>query len=99
MGGDVAIWARNEEKNEAARQDLLGAGAHRVETYQVDVSTEEAIVAGMDQVIADFGRIDCAFANAGGPPALAKAQSIRPKSAITWSMPATIASSVETSTW
>jgi NAD(P)-dependent dehydrogenase (short-subunit alcohol dehydrogenase family) len=68
MGGDLAIWARNADKNEAARQDLLAAGAGRVETYQVDVSTEQAILAGYDRLMADFGRIDCVFANSGGPP-------------------------------
>jgi NAD(P)-dependent dehydrogenase (short-subunit alcohol dehydrogenase family) len=68
MGGDLAIWARNEDKNAAAKQELLEAGAGKVETYQVDVSTEQAIVEGMDRVVSDFGRIDCAFANAGGPP-------------------------------
>ena len=31
MGGDIAIWARNEEKSAAARTELLAAGAHRVE--------------------------------------------------------------------
>ncbi|HEX7854939.1 MAG TPA: SDR family oxidoreductase [Sphingobium sp.] len=68
MGGDVAIWARNEEKNAAAKQALLEAGARRVETYVVDVSTEEAIVAGYEQLMADFGRVDCVFANSGGAP-------------------------------
>lgn len=68
MGGDLAIWARNEEKNAAAKEDLLAAGAGRVETYQVDVSTEQAIVDGMNRLMADFGRIDCVFANAGAAP-------------------------------
>ena len=68
MGGDIAIWARDSEKNAAARQDLLAAGAPRVETYQVDVGTEQAIVDGMDRLMADFGRIDCVFANSGSAP-------------------------------
>lgn len=68
MGGDVAIWARNAEKNAAARQALLDCGAGRVETYQVDVGSEEAILAGYDQLMRDFGRIDCVFANSGGAP-------------------------------
>jgi NAD(P)-dependent dehydrogenase (short-subunit alcohol dehydrogenase family) len=68
MGGSLAIWARNEEKNAAAKAELLAAGAARVETYQVDVATEEAILAGYDQFIADFGRIDCVFANSGASP-------------------------------
>lgn len=68
MGGDVAVWARNPEKNAAAKAQLLEAGAGRVETYVVDVSSEDAILAGYDQLIADFGRIDCVFANSGASP-------------------------------
>ena len=68
MGGDLAIWARNAEKNAAAKAELLEAGARRVETYEVDVSTEAAIVSGYERLMADFGRIDCVFANSGGPP-------------------------------
>ena len=68
MGSDIAIWARNEEKNAAAKAELLEAGAGRVETYVVDVSSEEQIISGYDQLMKDFGRIDCVFANSGGPP-------------------------------
>jgi NAD(P)-dependent dehydrogenase (short-subunit alcohol dehydrogenase family) len=68
QGGDVAIWARNEDKNAAARQALLAAGAGRVETYVVDVSSEEAILAGYARLMQDFGRIDCVFANSGASP-------------------------------
>lgn len=68
MGGSLAIWARDAEKNAAAKAELLAAGAARVETYQVDVSSEEAVVDGYRQLLADFGRIDCVFANAGPPP-------------------------------
>lgn len=68
MGGDIAIWARNAEKNARAKDQLLEAGAGRVETYIVDVSSEEAIAAGYDQLMKDFGRIDCVFANSGASP-------------------------------
>lgn len=68
MGGDIAIWARNQEKNAAAKAQLLEAGAGRVETYVVDVSSEDAILAGYDQLMKDFGRIDCVFANSGASP-------------------------------
>jgi NAD(P)-dependent dehydrogenase (short-subunit alcohol dehydrogenase family) len=68
MGGDIAIWARNAEKNAAAKVELLAAGAGRVETYVVDVSTEDAIVAGYEQLNHDFGRLDCVFANSGASP-------------------------------
>lgn len=68
MGGDIAIWARDAVKNAAARAELLEAGARRVETYQVDVSSEDAIISGYENLLADFGRIDCVFANSGGAP-------------------------------
>ncbi|MBK6509246.1 MAG: SDR family oxidoreductase [Haliea sp.] len=68
QGGSVAIWARNADKNAAARAQLEAAGAARVATYQVDVSSEEQIIRGYDQLLADFGRIDCVFANSGGAP-------------------------------
>lgn len=65
MGGDIAIWARNADKNAQAKEDLLAAGAARVETYQVDVASEEAIIEGYAKLLADFGRLDCVFANSG----------------------------------
>ena len=68
QGGSLAIWARNAEKNAAAKADLLAAGATRVETYVVDVSSEDAILAGYDKFMTDFGRIDCVFANSGAAP-------------------------------
>jgi NAD(P)-dependent dehydrogenase (short-subunit alcohol dehydrogenase family) len=68
MGGDIAIWARNAEKNAAAKEELLAAGAGRVETYVVDVSSERNIIDGYAALLADFGRIDCVFANSGAAP-------------------------------
>jgi NAD(P)-dependent dehydrogenase (short-subunit alcohol dehydrogenase family) len=65
MGGDIAIWARNAEKNARAKDQLLAAGARRVETYQVDVSSEDAVIEGYEALMADFGRVDCIFANSG----------------------------------
>ena len=65
MGGDIAIWARNAEKNAAAKKDLLDAGAGRVETYSIDVTGEQNVIDGYAALIADFGRVDCVFANSG----------------------------------
>src|SRR3974377_756527 len=67
MGGDIAIWARNTERNAKAKERLLAAGARHVETYQIDVGSEEKVAAGYKQLMTDFGRIDCVFANAGRP--------------------------------
>jgi NAD(P)-dependent dehydrogenase (short-subunit alcohol dehydrogenase family) len=65
QGGDIAVWARNREKNAAARKELLEAGARRVETYEVDVASEAEIIAGYERLMKDLGRIDCVFANSG----------------------------------
>ncbi len=65
QGGNIAIWARNAEKNAAAKAELEACGAGKVLTYQVDVTSEEAIMNGYEQLIGDFGRIDCIFANSG----------------------------------
>lgn len=68
QGGSLAIWARNAEKNAAAKADLEAAGAARVLTYQVDVSSEEQIIGAYDVLMTDFGRLDCVFANSGAAP-------------------------------
>lgn len=68
MGSDIAIWARNAEKSAAAKEQLLKAGAPRVEVYAVDVASEEQVVEGYKQLKADFGRLDCVFANSGRGP-------------------------------
>jgi NAD(P)-dependent dehydrogenase (short-subunit alcohol dehydrogenase family) len=67
QGGDVAIWARNADKNAAAKKELEAFGV-RVITQQIDVASEEQIVAGYAEVMKAFGRLDCVFANAGLPP-------------------------------
>lgn len=68
QGGSIAIWARNAEKNAAAKAELEACGATKVEAYQVDVSSEEQIIEGYKTLMADFGRIDCVFANSGAAP-------------------------------
>src|SRR3546814_2353011 len=67
QGGDVVIWARNADKNAAARQELETYGV-RVAAQQVDVSSEAQIVAAFDEVMKQFGRIDTVIHNAGPPP-------------------------------
>jgi NAD(P)-dependent dehydrogenase (short-subunit alcohol dehydrogenase family) len=71
QGGSVVIWARNAEKNAAAEKELQSLGA-RVASRQVDVSSEEQIVAGYDAIMKEFGRVDCVIANAGLPPSNTK---------------------------
>jgi NAD(P)-dependent dehydrogenase (short-subunit alcohol dehydrogenase family) len=67
QGGSLAIWARNEDRNAAAKKELEAYGV-RVETRRVDVSSEEQIVAAYAALMQDFGRVDCVIANAGLPP-------------------------------
>jgi NAD(P)-dependent dehydrogenase (short-subunit alcohol dehydrogenase family) len=68
QGGSLVIWARSAEKNAAAKKALESFGV-RVEARQVDVSSEEQVIAGYEAVMKDFGRVDCVIANAGLPPA------------------------------
>jgi len=67
QGGSVVIWARSAEKNAAARKELESYGV-RAEARQVDVSSEEQVIAGYEALMKDFGRVDCVIANAGLPP-------------------------------
>jgi NAD(P)-dependent dehydrogenase (short-subunit alcohol dehydrogenase family) len=64
QGADVMLWARNAEKNRAAEEQLKPYGG-RVLSRSVDVSSKEAVVSGMQEAIAEFGRLDCVIANAG----------------------------------
>jgi NAD(P)-dependent dehydrogenase (short-subunit alcohol dehydrogenase family) len=63
-GAAVEIWGTNAEKNARALEQLKAHGA-KVNARIVDVSKEENIVAGMQATLAEFGRIDACFANAG----------------------------------
>ena len=63
-GSNVAIWGRNKVKNQEAT-DLLIKYGKKVLSYEVDVSKENEVIDGVKKVLSDFGRIDCAFANAG----------------------------------
>ena len=67
QGGAVEIWGRNAERNASALAELEGLGA-RASARQVDVGSEEAITAGFDALLGEYGRIDCVIANAGLPP-------------------------------
>jgi len=69
QGGDLEIWARNTEKNAAAKAELEALGA-KVIARQVDVTSEAAVVGAFEATLRDFGRVDCVFANSGIPPAM-----------------------------
>ena len=63
-GARIAVWARNEEKNAAAIEEL---GAISPEPFSLvcDVSSEEATRAAVEETVGRAGRIDIAVANAG----------------------------------
>jgi NAD(P)-dependent dehydrogenase (short-subunit alcohol dehydrogenase family) len=63
-GASVEIWGTNAEKNARALEALKAHGT-KVNARIVDVSTEENVVAGFNATLAEFGRIDSVFANAG----------------------------------
>lgn len=63
-GSDIAIWGRNNEKNEKAKEELKEYGT-KIISYEVDVASEEEVSNNMQKVINDLGRIDSVFANAG----------------------------------
>jgi NAD(P)-dependent dehydrogenase (short-subunit alcohol dehydrogenase family) len=63
-GAKVAIWGQNPEKNARAGEALKAYGGE-VLVQQVDVADEAAVVKGVADVIARFGRLDFCAANAG----------------------------------
>jgi len=63
-GGSVAVWGRNDEKNQAALDKLKAIGV-KAAAYVCDVGDETAIVDTMKRTVDDFGRLDGLFANAG----------------------------------
>ncbi len=63
-GASIEIWGTNPEKNARALEQLRAHGAKAI-GRSVDVSKEENVVEGMRATLAEFGRIDACFANAG----------------------------------
>ena len=63
-GGDLVIWGRRADRNEAAAESLRAFGG-RVVAMSVDVSDESAVDEGFQDAVAEIGRIDAVFANAG----------------------------------
>lgn len=65
-GGSVAVWGRRAAKNDEAVERLQALGAS-ARGYVCDVGEEAQIVECMNRTVADFGRLDGCFANAGRP--------------------------------
>jgi NAD(P)-dependent dehydrogenase (short-subunit alcohol dehydrogenase family) len=68
-GAVVVLADSNEQTLRTATAELTGAG-HRALGVVCDVSDEEQVAALVDRAVADFGRLDFAFNNAGiqAPP-------------------------------
>ena len=60
----MALWGRDPEKNERARQHLSAYG-RRVVTLRCDVCDEKSVDAATVATVDSFGRIDTMVANAG----------------------------------
>jgi NAD(P)-dependent dehydrogenase (short-subunit alcohol dehydrogenase family) len=63
-GAKVVIWGQNEAKNRRAEEQLRQHGGE-VLVQRVDVSSEQAIVAGIAEVLNVMQRLDFVAANAG----------------------------------
>jgi NAD(P)-dependent dehydrogenase (short-subunit alcohol dehydrogenase family) len=63
-GADVVIWGRREDKNRGAADQLRQYGG-RVSSRVVDVTSEQAVIDGMNAAVNEMGRLDCVIANAG----------------------------------
>ncbi len=63
-GADIAIWGTNADKNAAAEAQIAAHGV-KAKAYICNVADAAAVDAAFSQTIADFGRVDGCFANAG----------------------------------
>jgi NAD(P)-dependent dehydrogenase (short-subunit alcohol dehydrogenase family) len=64
-GAHVAITARNAERLEAARAEIIKGGATRVITVSCDLATPEGVAAVVAAVEREFGGADVLLNNAG----------------------------------
>ena len=63
-GADVVIWGTNQDKLDRAAASL-SADTRRVLAQRVDVSDESQVVGCFSVAVAEMGKIDSVFANAG----------------------------------
>jgi NAD(P)-dependent dehydrogenase (short-subunit alcohol dehydrogenase family) len=63
-GADVAVWARDRERSTVAVRDLETHG-HRAIEVRCDVAQEQDVEAATAATVAELGRIDTLFVNAG----------------------------------
>ena len=63
-GARVAIWARNQEKTDAAVASLADLGVEAA-GFRCDVSIEADVARALGETVARFGPVHAGFANAG----------------------------------
>src|SRR5712672_682647 len=65
LGAHVAIVGRNEAKLDRVRGEIESDGGS-ISTHVADIRDEDAVIATVDRVLTDHGRIDGLVNNAGG---------------------------------
>jgi NAD(P)-dependent dehydrogenase (short-subunit alcohol dehydrogenase family) len=63
-GADIAIWGTNDANNEKAVAQLSAEGV-KAKSWNVNVADEDAVNEAMAATLAEMGRVDSVFANAG----------------------------------
>ena len=62
---DVAVWGRKDAANRGAVEELSKLGKGNGKAWSVDVADERAVIEATADTVAQLGRIDACFANAG----------------------------------
>jgi citronellol/citronellal dehydrogenase len=65
LGAHVAVVGRNEAKLDRVREEIESDGGS-ISTHIADIRDEDAVIATIERVLADHGRIDGLVNNAGG---------------------------------
>jgi hypothetical protein len=78
-GANVAVWARNAERNAAAVEELVGYGVKAM-AVPCDVADEASVAEAMTRTVDELGPLGCFVANAG----IAEAAPITEMTLETW---------------
>jgi citronellol/citronellal dehydrogenase len=65
LGATVALWGRTAEKLEAVQKEIIEDGG-QASIHPCDIREEAQVIAAIDDVLAQHGRIDGLVNNAGG---------------------------------
>lgn len=64
-GAHVALWYNSNKAAVDRASDLAKQHSVKAKAYQVEVSSPQKVQAAVQEVVNDFGKIDCMVANAG----------------------------------